>query len=387
MVHAQVIVEHQLVVMKRLCDVHGTYKTILCSDVPFFKKLLKANKNKHAQDIEDLDALQNKRSNRPLFLEVDVFEQDDVIPEEEIISRLKLLLSNSDESYEYIYKINGGPIRTKAGLVSFNDLLLRIEKRIPAGPILVELPFDRLADVCLLDNSALIKGRLYPCVRYFLKKGDELLFVEEMTHLLNALSVFEGIKLTITLSMDNPFPDLGQVFALLKSHRKFIRCLVLSPQKSMRRILSELTDSQDSDDRDLMEVFRCIEAGSGGQLKHTGKTIVLCVGALMIVLDFFPLSYLDGLLDVFGYGRLSLSASPFCVLMSVLDMVGGGLFDECGRILMSRALSVGVDAQVLLVHNNMDLSSVDIGRRAQCCQIKGSILDEGHISSACLGCL
>jgi hypothetical protein len=37
-----------------------------------------------------------------------------------------------------------------------------------SGPLVVDLSFERLAELAQLPDSVFLRGRVYPCVRYFL---------------------------------------------------------------------------------------------------------------------------------------------------------------------------------------------------------------------------
>jgi hypothetical protein len=412
---------------------------MICSDVEYFIRLLNQAKSKKLHDIadiEELDAVLSTSKDPPLVIEVDAFEQENLVSEEEILKRLKAATKISKDSHHHIFKINGGPLRTKSGLVSFNKLLFSLEKKFPRGPILVELPFDRLIDVCLLEDSALVKGRLYPCVRYFLKHGEENMFVEEMNQLVQALNVFKDIQLTMVISLDMPYASLKEVFEFLVSHNKLIRCIIISPQRSLQTILSNaMNDSSEeviSSDVDLMRIFQEITKASQGKLQAK---------------DFFPLSYIElvePLLLKYGYGKFKIRASPFCALMSVIvnhqpanlnfvplsHLVNiDGFFKDANRILEQKdpedsAISLWQAHQIqntleknmlkkqftpslssfftsresemerwtrslqfVIIHNNMDLASFDLNRRCQCCDVKSSILDPNRSSSVCTGCI
>ena len=198
------------------------------------------------------------------------------------------------------------------------------------SPILIDLSFERLIDLCRIPHSVLLRGRVYPLVRYYLSAGDESQFINEMDALLLHLSTIEPMQLVVSLSVDVPIPDMGVVVKYLQQQVKYIRFIVVSreraPNSLFKKLLqpvafssSSLSDPPISADpaaadpesspsipsTDPFDLLVAIEQGSDGDLKSD---------------DFIPLraaSMLSPLLSVFGYGSFSFLASSFCAFTAV----------------------------------------------------------------------
>jgi hypothetical protein len=156
--------------------------------------------------------------------------------------------------------------------------LLALEQSLPKGPVIVELPFDRLIDLCLIEESAFLKGRLFACVRYFLKLGEESLFTSEFEQLTRALKTFKNMQMSIHLSLDDPCPSLREVFDFMRSHKRLARCLILSRQRSTRKLIQTLMadDSKENTELpsvDVMSVYKRMEEDSDSLVRASGERL------------------------------------------------------------------------------------------------------------------
>lgn len=140
---AAVIVKNSSVVLEIECGKgeHEKVCAVYSSDVAFYLKLFKYESalfsKESIEDIEDLekmhsflDAQSRKESSFgiPLILEVDAFSEQTLLTVEQLVSSINTLRGESEVKSEtsrhYIMKVNGGPIRDKATLLQFNDLVL-----------------------------------------------------------------------------------------------------------------------------------------------------------------------------------------------------------------------------------------------------------------------
>lgn len=283
------------VLLEVKCDKHGTWTTLLSSDVDLFERIWRTGNSSDSKinDVEDLvdspesPKVSPKKTN-PLFVEVDLWNNKSqvFVDDAEVIAKIETLTSwkrhNSDRSDHFVLKLNGGALATRKLLKDFNAKILSLEKRLPSGPILLELPFDRLSDLCILDDSVLIKGRMFPCVRYFLKYGEEAVFKREISHLVNSLRLYPTIQLTMILAVDEPYPCFAPVLEFLKNHKRMARCLIISRQRSTRAIfdnLSKLAEPEDSNavteldpyGNDIARLLRQIQEDSNGSIRVQGN--------------------------------------------------------------------------------------------------------------------
>src|SRR5699024_5012961 len=71
-------------------------------------------------------------------------------------------------------------------------------------PIFVQLSIERLILLSRLDDTAFLKPRIFPSLKYFLKKGDEEQCLNEIKHLFHSLRELIGIKVIVSISIENP---------------------------------------------------------------------------------------------------------------------------------------------------------------------------------------
>jgi hypothetical protein len=128
-------------------------------------------------DIEDLDKQisfhDKKISNTPLIIELSIFEGDDFISDENIkknISAAQTQAMKKDKNvsfsyshFKFLLKISGNLTKD---IKKLNEKLKFILSVFLKNPILLELTFERLAEISLLDDTILFNRRIHPSVKY-----------------------------------------------------------------------------------------------------------------------------------------------------------------------------------------------------------------------------
>jgi hypothetical protein len=128
-------------------------------------------------DIEDLDkqiSFQDKKiSNTPLIIELSIFEGDDFISDENIKKNIvaaqtqamkkdKNVKINNSNVFKFLLKISGNLAKD---IKKLNEKLKFILSVFLKNPILLELTFERLAEISLLDDTILFNRRIHPSVK------------------------------------------------------------------------------------------------------------------------------------------------------------------------------------------------------------------------------
>ena len=320
-------------------------------------------------------------------------------------------------------------------------------QRLVNLPIIIDLTFDRLIDLSLLPSSVLLRATVLPCVRYFLSStSSNAPFIAELSSLLNALHNIDDISLMLILTVDEPAPpDLSAVMDFLQAQHRIVRMVVVTRERSPSMIFDSLLATKVDDPTSSGEA--CAEPQST-DVYGLLEALERATHGRVHPVDFVPfrvLSLLSPLLPRFGLGLFHPDASPMCLLTTVLvntptlrSIPLSHLFD-LHRLYhallplsakLARGESLGVlqakgvqkvlkqsliaridcpdvldyltstdplkqlrmkafmrQLQVVMVHNKMDLASVDIHRRCECAIVEKSPMKEGEWIATCTGCV
>ena len=399
-------------------------------------------------------------------------------------------------SHTFVIKVNGGLLERKADVLTLNRKLHHIltlppptgaapngaavaatgwKERVSACPLVVDLTFDRLIDLALLDDTVLLKANVLPCVRYFLtstpdeeepqtksveggqRRGVASVFISQMSRLLNALHTITDMSLLLLLTIDEPAPpsaELQSILDFVQAHYSIIRMLVVTRERSPSVILRHLLSPAASapaassaptvQSTDPYPLLQLLESASHGRIHPD---------------DFIPLrtfALLSPVLSMFGFRQFGLTASPFCLMAAVLvntstlrsiplshivdlhrlyhtllplasllaasatsasstsstrpsvslshlkrvqralkecmlarldvpDVLSyvSGRHEESS----SRLRAVLRNMQVVVLHNKMDVASVDMQRRCECVVVQPSPVQEAQYVAQCTGCI
>ena len=437
-------------------------------------------------------------SSLPLLVELSVWRDGagGWMSDEELDGELFRFYSLFPPSHTFVIKVNGGLLERKSDVLTLNRKMHHIltlpppptaaptgepaaarwKERVSACPLVVDLTFDRLIDLALLDDSVLLKANVLPCVRYFLsstadeddgqaeqlqatgqQRGVASVFISQMSGLLNALHTITDMSLLLLLTIDEPGPpsaDLQTILDFIQTHHSIIRMLVITRERSPSVILKHLLSppspvvasasptlsSPPLHSTDPYPLLQSIEAASHGRIHPS---------------DFIPLrvfTLLSPVLALFGFRQFGLTASPFCLQATVLvntptlrsiplshlvdlhrlyhsllplaSSISAASSTSSTRPSLSlsdlkrvqRALKECMTArldvpdllsyvsgrqdetsarlravlrsmQVVVLHNKMDVASVDMQRRCECVIVEPSPLQQGGYVAQCTGCI
>eukprot|EP01133_Synstelium_polycarpum_P016619 gene16619-19742_t len=203
---------------------------------------------------------------------------------------------------------------------SINQKVIYISNLLKGYPILVEVTVERLNLLGRLPSSCFLLGKVYPALKYFIKRGDESIFVKDMHRLLAVLGEYQGIQAVITIALERKFADLSMILSLLRSKNDVIRFIVLSMERPPKEIVQSLNikmgvgspnlsslslEENDSINltincNDPYELIQEIDRATNGSITSD---------------DFYPVnvgSALEPMLNLMGYGMYSIRPSPFC---------------------------------------------------------------------------
>jgi len=338
---AVVVRNNKQVCLVATCPRHMEFSTVLSTNPSFFQSQLEYVKDDARSggvggDIEDLATLNakmkltSKSDNHPFMFEVGVFENGEFVKRSRLHRQLSEFHRSKPPELNYVLQFNCGLV-PKHEIAKLNRLLLDLEHEFkgPPGPsmIVVNMPFDRMIDLASLDNTVLLKSRVYPSVKYFLVASKEDDYIVELDQLVAALSDISDIRLIIDLVLEQPMPDLTQIMAWLAKNRSMIPVVVLtmvrSPTEVYRRMVSEQEEEEE-------EESSANEAGEGGRATSSNTSTNTSAGVdaekLLYAIskatkgritanDMIPLralGALEPLLRVMGHGRYSIRPHASC---------------------------------------------------------------------------
>eukprot|EP01097_Dermamoeba_algensis_P003712 TRINITY_DN2540_c0_g1_i1.p1 TRINITY_DN2540_c0_g1~~TRINITY_DN2540_c0_g1_i1.p1 ORF type:complete len:482 (+),score=90.93 TRINITY_DN2540_c0_g1_i1:41-1447(+) len=441
---AKVVQKEEKIYLNTSCKAHGKQSILYFANAKFFHKCLKFSTEpvKKTADIEDLRSKTNytlKSENYPLMAELSVHQGSSFLTDESIVKDIKSIKAVYPQDRKYVVKVLA---KLAVDMEELNKKIIFVQSNFPQMIILVEASFERLILLSSLRDSAFFHPLVYPALKYFLRQGDEELCCSELNQLFTAMKEFKEINLLVTIAIDKPFPNLGPVLSLLQSQKSLVRFINLSFERSPKDVLTKILKKSDhinksedkekpltEEDVDPCEILELISTATNKKITPD---------------DFFPTSIavvLEPLLSLIGYGHYCLRPSPLCGFVSILVNSGpyesypanrlvdfhkfftefvpmipslkGGLgWFSGGKIkkIMSKSVQSGVNLpdlysyladrdkadttrrvisqmQFLMVHNHMDISSVDMTRRCQCAVVTPTVITSNGIAASCTGCI
>lgn len=297
------------------CSEHGPQHTLVSSDASFFKKWLSEDLHSMPQlrSIEDLApqlSLDARKKRLPLSFDLPLFKNDQFLSDDEIRAHLERIRASYPTGRQFVMRLSGRLARDMAALNA--KILLAHRLLVQGEPILVSVSFERLVLLADLPDSCFLKPRIFPAMKYYLRKDDEHLCYQEMTQLLRVLQEFQGIKTVFSISIETPWPDLKNILALLRSHRGLIKVVELQLERSPRRMVETVSTAVQQGQRlhedavDALQALQMIEAATDGSIS---------------VDDFYPVSFgrvFEPFLAMAGVGRFSIRPATFCGFGTVL---------------------------------------------------------------------
>lgn len=380
---AQLFEQYRGIWLRLQCDIHGPHITLVCKERNFWwrchsyqESWISGLKNSGLVtaippsihqgiqiDIEDLgrqlhESLKSSTppvDNMPLSFELQLYANEEFVDDAEIDTRLIAFVKKFPDhgrGSTFILKLQGGLVE-KSEIPKLNEKILRIvnmashaaTSNVGATPstssihpiltpalanvrIIVDVTYERLVDLLLLDRSCFLKVRVLPCVRYFLGPGEEQQFIAEMDYLLTLVKCISDLELVLSLSLEPPYPNMMTILEYIKRQKGYIRFVTLSRERSPREILQRLKEeirmnqsalpmasasSKTSPDLDTYpettdpyELLEALESGTNGLLRPS---------------DFVPLSIgqiFEPVLQSLSYGSYHINPSPFCGFVATL---------------------------------------------------------------------
>jgi len=308
--------------------------------------------------------------------------------------------------------------------------------------------FERLVILAKLEDTCFLKPRVYPSVKYFMKKGEEKIALDELMQAFAPMKAFTDMKMLVSIYLEKPLPDLSSLIAFLRLQKGFIKVVELVIERSPKNIFSGLTSLN------LQEIppeilYQIKTEGKNVYTESVDPYMVLkqiedATNKTISVDDFFPMSMasaVEPFLPMLGIGSYVVRPSPMCGFVCCLvnsknyfSVPGSkivnfpklfkGLFpllpklqeSTINLLTMAPFKSVIDDSahpgvklpslipfltsteglekankfidnlQLLVVHNHMDVSTIDMVRRCQCTVLSKNQDSNGYVAS-CSGCI
>ncbi|EAL68761.1 hypothetical protein DDB_G0277151 [Dictyostelium discoideum AX4] len=447
------------VYLKCCCEQNHSkqFETLYCSSLKFFKRILSFDpvignrfNNSSIKDIESMGKYndgnnQIKVSKNPTIsnfvLEFSIFQNSTFLSDDEIKFNIQQFQTFYPKNKKFVLKVIA---RGSNNINGINDKVKYISSLLKGYPILLEVTLERLNEIGKLSNSCLLGTKVYPAVKYYLKQGDELIFIKEINQLLNVLREYSDMQCVVTVALERKFANLTDVLKLLRKSNDVIRFIILSLERPPKQLVETLTifnnninnnnnnnNNEENENlicniNDPFELIKEIEKSTDGSINGD---------------DFYPLNVgqaLEPMLNMMGYGLYSIKPSSYCSFATCLvntqsiesrpinrllnigklyydllpllpeleEKIGffnglklksilkscnipgvqlPNLFDYLTDRSKSEITRKIIDqTQILIIHNNMDLASLDLKRRCNC-SVETKIKD-GFISS-CTGCI
>lgn len=433
-VDAKVVEREGRVDLIASCSSHGEFSTTISNNPKFFNRVMTfaglSEGKSPLPDIEDMASLMKlgpRSQNLPLVYELSVFEKGEFVKERVIDEQLAAFESRLPpaDRFSYVLQLNCGLV-PKDGIPQLNRTLRGVEEGLRKGSVIVaNMPVDRLLDLCELEDTALLRGRVFPAVKYYLAPGEESRCSEELKELMGAVRDIEGIRVVLDVVLEKPYPDLGPLFRFFFQHRGTVPLLTLTVGRSPRALFSRVmsgpqhagTAAAQDPGVSLDELLGAIAKGSDAAI--TADSVVPVRAGML----------LEPFLQVLGKGRFQIRPSPFCGFAACMVNLGEqGTQQGVRSIPLSRAFDLDTlfrlllpvarklreangsisyriyselraalkksankqvtrqvgditklmwsdskaarqfarDLQFVIVHNHMDFAAIDLARRCQC---------------------
>jgi hypothetical protein len=219
-------------------------------------------------------------------------------------------------------------------------LLFVFSQLLPGELMLVNASHDRLIALSEFENSIMLKPRVYPAMKYYLRAGDEALCLKELKELLSALQIVSDMKMVVTISLELPLPNISELLAFIRQQRGFIKLIEFSLERSPRQIMDSIARSVEepqqqqggpatsttiyTDAVDLLTTLDYLAEMSQNGPSSAQHPHVLTRD------DFVPVTtgaMLSPFIDLMGYGKFSIKPPAYCGFGTcLLNMPDQGMF-------------------------------------------------------------
>eukprot|EP01125_Pyxidicula_operculata_P017481 TRINITY_DN6121_c0_g1_i1.p1 TRINITY_DN6121_c0_g1~~TRINITY_DN6121_c0_g1_i1.p1 ORF type:complete len:356 (+),score=52.42 TRINITY_DN6121_c0_g1_i1:75-1142(+) len=318
---AEVVSSYNKVWMQVRCNIHGNQVTLLSSNVDWFERMWKFQstdlKDVSIPDMEDLKQKRKmKTANLPLVVELNVFVKDQFLKEEEIESQLRKIQLTFPKDIEYMIKVSA---KRSDDMDILNKLVLFIHTKTNMR-VLVQVSFERLVILSKLEDSCFLKPRIYPAIKYFVNKGEEKHSMDEVGQAIAALKAFQNMKLVVSLTIENPLPDLSSLLAYLRMQRGLVKVIEIILERSPKTITNGVKTPSMKEVPPEMAKFAKVEnkkiyTDSNPDPYEVMKMIQEATNKTISIDDFFPMSMaqiFEPVLPILGIGKYLIRPSPYC---------------------------------------------------------------------------
>ena len=171
----------------------------------------------------------------PLAVELKVFAAGAFIDDSTIRATVLSLASlYCIAGRQFVLKADG---KLASDIQLLNSKLHSAIRLLPAKCYLVlELTFERMAEICELGDSVLLEPTVFPSISVFVERGTEQEVAAQISYCLIKLQEYSGISIGVCLLIDEPFAHLGGILKALQ--HDVVRLVRVCVQRSPRRIIT-----------------------------------------------------------------------------------------------------------------------------------------------------
>ncbi|KAL0486949.1 hypothetical protein AKO1_001253 [Acrasis kona] len=372
--------------------------------------------------------------NHPLTIEVDLFVAGSSA---EFLEDQKLLLNISTactaptvlQNKNYILRLNGKLTQDMVTLNKKIKLVIKYQRSSGGcNPILLELSYDRIAELSKVQETVLLDSLVHPSMQIYVEKGKEARDVEELRNAYNALYNISNMQVVLRIMISQPFPCLTNILELVRFHMVgFTRFILIEVERTPKQIISSFKSSENLT-MDPLEVLKSIQKDTHDQLvvgdfypasvgmilepflglmdmgRYNIRPSPWCGFATCLVntpgdesglgeLRSVPLSRLfdidlihSEMIKVLNKIRHKDDKVSLGTMRDIRKIINSSMRPNMSEYLPTDLLGYAIDSnrrqlmdntlrdvQFLIVHNLMDVASIDMVRRTRCstCGISG----------------
>jgi hypothetical protein len=395
-------------------------------------------------DIEELYSRfhykKNQFYNHPLVIDVEIFRTGgtEFLEDSVLLGNIIRASKSVPRNKNYILRLNGKLTREIELLNTKIRRVLQHQRSTGENPILLELSYDRIMELSRLQDTVLLDSLVYPSIHVYIQHGNEEQDAQELERAYGILKGISNMQVVIRLVISRPLPRLDRILRDIRQNMKgFTRFVIIEVERTPKQIMTHFKSNggQEESMMDPLDVLRLIETCTAGQIKISDFYPV-SVGLVM-----------EPFLNFMGMGKYNIRPSPWCgfatclvntseggldsvplsrlfdidrlysemlpivqqlqskedkvslsVLRAIKKAVNGSMRPEMAHYIPTDLLGYAIDSdkrqlmndtlrdlQFIIVHNLMDVASLDMVRRSRCslCSSDGS--DE--LVASCTKCL
>ena len=274
-----------------------------------------------------------KHPHVPLMVALHLYRNGRFVSDAQLRREVAQLTAHYPDGCRFVVRLVAGLATDPAIL---NAKVRLVDELLEATcPIWLEASFERLLHLCALDDSALLRPRVFPAISVYLAPGVEESAEVQIANLVDALREYRGVQLIVILSVDRPgdggveLPALRSILASLRAASTIVRLVMFKLERSPASMLASIRQKKPQPQQasaaasappaslrtsnDPMPLLRAIEAATDGEIKPS---------------DLLPMSVgriVEPMLPLMGYGRFCVRPSPWGTFFTPLVTTPGGL--------------------------------------------------------------